>query len=135
MPIIDVQVHPYERNHPERPWAGQAHGLQSATGEEMVAMMDSVGVDAAILVSSFNVYRFDPSYALAVYAAYPERFRVVTPVDTTDPGDQRRRRPTGRSPRALSASRVILRDGHADRSRRSRLESRLRRRRNTLLAG
>jgi L-fuconolactonase len=85
MPIIDVQVHPYERNSPERPWAGQAHGLQSATGDEMVAAMDSVGVDAAILVSSFNAYRYDPSYALAVHTAYPERFRVVTPVDATDP--------------------------------------------------
>jgi L-fuconolactonase len=51
----------------------------------MVAAMNSVGVDAAILVSSFNLYRYDPSYALEVYAAYPERFRVVTPVDPTDP--------------------------------------------------
>jgi predicted TIM-barrel fold metal-dependent hydrolase len=85
MPIIDVQVHPYERNHPGRPWAGEAHGLPSASGEEMVAAMDSVGVDRAIMVSSFNVYRYDPSYALSVYAAYPDRFRVVTPVDATDP--------------------------------------------------
>ncbi len=85
MPIIDVQVHPYERDHPGRPWAGSAHGLASASGEEMVAAMDSVGVDGAIMVSSFNLYRYDPSYALSVYAAYPDRFRVVTPVDATDP--------------------------------------------------
>jgi L-fuconolactonase len=85
MSIIDVQVHPYERNSPARPWAGEAHGLPSASGEEMIAAMDSVGVDKAIMVSSFNVYRYDPSYALSVYAAYPERFRVVTPVDATDP--------------------------------------------------
>jgi predicted TIM-barrel fold metal-dependent hydrolase len=86
MPIIDVQVHPYERDHPGRPWAGSAHGLASATGEEMVAAMDKVGVDAAVMVSSFNLYQCDPSYALSVYATYPERFRVVTPVDPTDPG-------------------------------------------------
>jgi L-fuconolactonase len=85
MPIIDVQVHPYERNHPGRPWVGQMHGPQSATGDEMVAAMKAVGVDAAILVSSFNLYRYDPSYALEVYAAYPERFRVVKPVDPTNP--------------------------------------------------
>jgi L-fuconolactonase len=85
MPVIDVQVHPYDRDHPGRPWAGPSHGLDSATGDEMVAAMDGVGVDAAILVSSFSAYRFDPSYALSVYAAYPERFRVVTPVDATDP--------------------------------------------------
>ncbi len=85
MPTIDVQVHAYERNHPGRPWAGHLHGPQSANGEEMVAAMDAVGVDAAILVSSFNLYRYDPSFALQVYAAYPERFRVVTPVDPTNP--------------------------------------------------
>lgn len=85
MPIIDVQVHPFDRDHPGRPWAGPSHGLQSATGEEMVAAMTSVGVDAAILVSSFSAYRFDPSYALEVYNAYPDKFRVVTPVDPTDP--------------------------------------------------
>jgi L-fuconolactonase len=86
MPVIDVQVHPFERNHPGRPWAGPSHGLDSASGEEMVAAMDSVGVDAAVMVSSFSAYRFDYSYALEVYGRYPNRFRVVTPVDTNDPG-------------------------------------------------
>src|SRR5262245_1867400 len=85
MPVIDVQVHAYEKNHPGRPWAGQLHGPQSANGEEMVAAMDAVGVDAAIIVSSFNLYRHDPSYALEVYAKYPARFRVVTPIDAADP--------------------------------------------------
>ena len=60
MAVIDVQVHAYERNHPGRPWAGQLHGPASATGEEMVAAMDAVGVDAAIIVSTFNLYRYDP---------------------------------------------------------------------------
>src|SRR3984885_3201275 len=85
MPVIDVQVHAYERNHPERPWAGHLHGPQSANGEEMVAAMDAVGVDASIIVSTFNLYRYDPSYALEVYRKYPERFRVVQPIDVTDP--------------------------------------------------
>ena len=57
MPVIDVQVHPFDRNHPGRPWAGPSHGLDSATGEEMVAAMNSVGVDGAIMVSSFSAYR------------------------------------------------------------------------------
>src|SRR4051795_2541100 len=85
MAVIDVQVHAYGRNHPGRPWVGQLHGPESATGEEMVAAMDAVGVDAAIIVSSFNLYRYDPGYALEAYATYPERFRVVTPVNPTDP--------------------------------------------------
>jgi predicted TIM-barrel fold metal-dependent hydrolase len=85
MRVIDVQVHAYEHNHPGRPWAGVLHGPQSANGEEMVAAMDAVGVDAAIIVSTFNLYRYDPSYALEVYARWPERFRVVKPIDVTDP--------------------------------------------------
>src|SRR6202047_637616 len=86
MAVIDVQVHAYERNHPSRPWAGHLHGPASATGEEMLAAMDAVGVDAAIIVSTFNLYRYDPSYALEVYAKYPERFRVVNPIDPANPG-------------------------------------------------
>ena len=85
MPVIDVQVHPFDRNHPGRPWASPSHGLDSATGEEMVAAMNSVGVDGAIMVSSFSAYEYDPSYALEVYNTYPDKFRVVTPVDATDP--------------------------------------------------
>jgi L-fuconolactonase len=57
MRMIDVQDHAYERNHPGRPWVGQLHGPQSANGEEMIAAMDAVGVDAAIIVSTFNPYR------------------------------------------------------------------------------
>src|SRR5246500_2285055 len=83
MPVIDVQVHPFDRNHPGRPWASPSHGLDSATGEEMVAAMNSVGVDGAIMVSSFSAYEYDPSYALEVYNTYPDKFRVVTPVDAT----------------------------------------------------
>ena len=85
MPVIDVQVHPFDRNHPGRPWASPSHGLNSATGEEMVAAMNGVGVDGAIMVSSFSAYEYDPSYALEVYNTYPDKFRVVTPVDATDP--------------------------------------------------
>jgi predicted TIM-barrel fold metal-dependent hydrolase len=81
MPVIDVQVHPFDRNHPGRPWASPSHGLDSATGEEMVAAMNSVGVDGAIMVSSFSAYEYDPSYAVEVYNTYPDKFRVVTPVD------------------------------------------------------
>src|SRR6516162_8984249 len=85
MPVIDVQVHPFDRNHRGRLWASPSHGLDSATGEEMVAAMNSVGVDGAIMVSSFSAYEYDPSYALEVYNTYPDKFRVVTPVDATNP--------------------------------------------------
>src|SRR3954447_20038356 len=51
----------------------------------MVAAMDAVGVDGAILVSPFTMYRYDASYALEVYAAHPTRFRLIKPVDPADP--------------------------------------------------
>ena len=86
MRTIDVQVHAYEHNHPGRPWVGQLHGPQSANGDEMTAAMDAVGVDGAIIVSTFNLYRYDPSYALDCYRRWPDRFRVVKPIDATDPG-------------------------------------------------
>jgi predicted TIM-barrel fold metal-dependent hydrolase len=85
MPILDAQVHAYERNHPGRPWVGTLHGPAEVTGEQMVAAMDAVGVDGAVLVSPFSMYRYDASYALEVYAAHPTRFRLVKPVDPTDP--------------------------------------------------
>jgi L-fuconolactonase len=85
MPIIDAQVHAYERDHPGRPWAAKLHGPPEVTGDEMVKAMDAVGVDAAVLVSPYTMYRYDPSYALQVYAAHPGRFALVKPVDPTDP--------------------------------------------------
>ena len=86
MPTIDSQVHAYERNHPGRPWAGTLVGPAEVTGDQMVAAMDAVGVDGALLVSPFSMYRYDSSYAVEVYGAHPTRFRLIKPVDTTDPG-------------------------------------------------
>jgi predicted TIM-barrel fold metal-dependent hydrolase len=85
MPTIDSQVHAYERNHPGRPWAGVLHGPAEVTGDQMVAAMDAVGVDGALLVSPFSMYRYDASYALEVYAKHPGRFGLIKPVDPTDP--------------------------------------------------
>jgi predicted TIM-barrel fold metal-dependent hydrolase len=85
MPTLDSQVHAYERNHPGRPWAGVLHGPAEVTGDQMVAAMDAVGVDGAVLVSPFSMYRYEASYALQVYAAHPSRFRLVKPVDPADP--------------------------------------------------
>jgi hypothetical protein len=48
-PMIDVQVHAYERNRPERPWAGTLVGPAEMTGDQMVVAMDAVGVDGAVL--------------------------------------------------------------------------------------
>jgi predicted TIM-barrel fold metal-dependent hydrolase len=85
MVTIDAQVHAYERDHPGRPWAAVLHGPPEVTGDDMVAAMDAVGVDGALLVSPFTMYRYDATYALEVHAAHPGRFGVIKPVDPTDP--------------------------------------------------
>ena len=85
MPVIDAQVHAYERDHPGRPWAAVLQGPPQVTGDDMVAAMDSVGVDAALLVSPFTMYRYDASYAIEVRNAHPDRFALIKPVDPSDP--------------------------------------------------
>jgi predicted TIM-barrel fold metal-dependent hydrolase len=85
MLTIDAQVHAYERDHPGRPWAAVLHGPPQVTGDDMVAAMDAVGVDGALLVSPFTMYRYDASYAIGVHAAHPGRFALIKPVDPADP--------------------------------------------------
>ena len=85
MLTIDAQVHAYERDHPGRPWADTLPGPPEVTGNDMAAAMDAVGVDAAVLISPFALYRYDASYALEVHAAHPGRFALIKPVDPTDP--------------------------------------------------
>jgi L-fuconolactonase len=85
MLTIDAQVHAYERNHPARPWIGTLQGPAEVTGDDMVAAMDAVGVDGALLVSPFSMYRYDASYAIEVRARHPRRFALIKPVDPNDP--------------------------------------------------
>ncbi len=85
MPIIDAQLHAYERNHPGRPWHAVLAGPPEATGDQTVAMLDANGVDGAILISAFTMYRYDASYALEVYKKHPTRFALIKPVDPADP--------------------------------------------------
>jgi predicted TIM-barrel fold metal-dependent hydrolase len=57
----------------------------SATGDEQVAAMDKLGIDGAIFISSFSMYRYDASYAVEVQRKHPDRFALVKPVDSNDP--------------------------------------------------
>ena len=85
MPIIDSQVHAYAANTPERPWNTTPNWPDSVNGEEMVAAMDSVGVDGAIFVNAFSMYQYDSSFAVEVQRAHPGKFGLVKPVDPSDP--------------------------------------------------
>ncbi len=82
--IIDSQVHAYDANTPARPWHETPNWQPHVTGAEMVAAMDGLGVDGAILVSPYSLYRYDSSYAQEVHRAYPDRFALVKPVNPDD---------------------------------------------------
>ena len=86
MPIIDAQIHPYEANTPKRPWhATPPNWPPSANADENVAAMDKLGIDGAILISAFSLYRYDASYAVEAQKAHPDRFALVKPLDATIP--------------------------------------------------
>ena len=86
MMVIDSQIHAYAANTPDRPWAQTPKGWPaSASGDEMVAAMDKLGIDGAIFVSSFNLYRYDASYAMEVQRTHPGRFAIVKRVDHENP--------------------------------------------------
>jgi L-fuconolactonase len=85
MVSIDAPVHAYERDHPGRPWAAVLPGPPAVTGDDLVAAMDAVGVDGALLVSAWPMDRDDASDALEVHAAHAGRFGVIKPVDPADP--------------------------------------------------
>ena len=83
--IIDAQVHAYEANTPARPWHTVPNWPDRVTGDEMVAAMDQNGIDGAIFISAFAMYRYDGSYAVEVQRRHPGRFALVKPVDPDDP--------------------------------------------------
>ena len=83
--IIDAQVHCYEPNTPQRPWRTAYDNRTPVTGDQQVAAMDKVGVDGAILVSTYGAYGYDASYVAEVRRAHPDRFAIVSPADPDDP--------------------------------------------------
>jgi predicted TIM-barrel fold metal-dependent hydrolase len=88
--VVDAQVHAYERDHPGRPWAGKLPGPSEVTSDDLVDAMAEAGIDAALVVSPWTLYGSDPSYAVEVHRTYPDRFRLITPIDpySNDAGDR-----------------------------------------------
>jgi hypothetical protein len=72
----------------------------------MVAAMDALGVDGAVLVSPFSMYRYDASYALEVYATHPDRFRLVKQTAAGSPVVARAYSRDWRQPSAVPAGSV-----------------------------
>ena len=111
MLTIDAQVHAYGRNHPGRPWHAVLTGPPEVTGDQMVAEMNAVGVDGAILVSAFTMYRYDASYAVAVQKRHSDRFAVVKPVDPANPAVAEIIADWKRTPGAVAARMLLVRGG------------------------
>jgi L-fuconolactonase len=111
MLTIDAQVHAYERNHPGRPWHAVLTGPSEVTGDQMVAEMDAVGVDGAVLVSAFTMYRYDASYAVLVQKRHPDRFAVVKPIDPANPAAAEIIADWKRTPGAVAARMLLIRGG------------------------
>jgi predicted TIM-barrel fold metal-dependent hydrolase len=85
--IVDAQVHAYAADNEQYPWArAVAMEPPEVTGDQMVAAMSEVAVDAAILVSAWSTYSGDTRYAEAVFRDHPDRFRLVAPLDPRDDG-------------------------------------------------
>ncbi len=113
MLTIDAQVHAYERNHPGRPWHAVLAGPPEVTGDQTVAKIDDAGVDGAILVSAFTMYRYDASYALEVHKRHPGRFALVKPVDPADPVVAEIIAEWQRTPGAVGIRMLLVRSGLA----------------------
>jgi len=113
MPIIDAQLHCYERNHSGRPWHAALTGPPEATGDQTVAMLDETGVDGAILVSAFTMYRYDATYAVEVQRRHPGRFALVKPVDPTNPAVADVIADWKRTPSAVGVRMLLVRGGLA----------------------
>jgi predicted TIM-barrel fold metal-dependent hydrolase len=107
-------LHAYERNHPGRPWHAVLTGPPEATGDQTVAVLDSAGVDGAVLVSAFTMYRYDASYALEVRERHPGRFALVKPVDPADPSVAEVIAAWQRTPGAVGVRMLLLRSGLAE---------------------
>ena len=103
MTIIDSQVHAYEANTPKRPWHNVPNWPPHVTGDEMCAAMDKVGVDGAIFISAFSLYRYDARYAVKcngpILAGLPSSSRSTRTIPRWPMSS-----PTGRKHRARSVS-------------------------------
>jgi len=84
--IVDVQVHLWKANTPDRPWLPNraAQLAEPFTIEKLMPMMDEAGVDRAVIVPpSWEGDRND--YALEAVRKFPTRFAVMGRIPIADP--------------------------------------------------
>lgn len=88
MKITDAQVHLYDADRPDRPWPkNEGRGTParaSFSADEMIASMDAIGVDRAVIVpptwaGDHNLTAFEAT------AKYPDRFAIMGRFDPFAP--------------------------------------------------
>ena len=88
MLVTDAQIHLWEIERPDRPWPKDGrstpHRPYGFTAEQMLAEMDPVGVDRAVIVPPSWIGETN-TYALEAAAKYPSRFAVMGRFDSEDP--------------------------------------------------
>ncbi len=89
--ITDAQVHLWEPDRPDRPWPHKPqrppHRSNGFRAEEMLAEMDAVGVDRAVVIPPHWVGDHNET-ALEAAGKYPTRFAVVGRLNFTAPDAQ-----------------------------------------------
>jgi predicted TIM-barrel fold metal-dependent hydrolase len=84
---IDTQVHVVSHNQARYPLNPPAMDvprwfeLHGRTVEELIAEMDAVGMDKAVLVQGFSAYQYDNRYTADSAFSHPDRFACACIVD------------------------------------------------------
>jgi predicted TIM-barrel fold metal-dependent hydrolase len=88
MLVTDAQIHLWEIERADRPWPTDGrstpHRPGGFTAEQMLAEMDPIGVDRAVIVPPSWIGETN-AYALEAAAQYPNRFAVMGRFDPEDP--------------------------------------------------
>ncbi len=113
--IVDAQVHAWASSPTsEAMAASDPRDHPGVDGERMVAAMDAVGVDGAVLVSPWRIYRTDTTYAESVYRDHPSRFGLVAPIDPAAVGVAERIAEWAATPGAIGIRLLSLPDHPLD---------------------
>jgi predicted TIM-barrel fold metal-dependent hydrolase len=100
MPTTTIDIHPHiisgdASRYPLAPLGGHQSDwsrTRPVTLEQLVAAMDTTGVDRAAIVQASTCYGHDNSYVADAVAAYPKRFTGVFSIDVLAPDGPKRMR-------------------------------------------
>src|SRR5882762_1012508 len=83
--LVDTHVHVVSGDRRQYPVRSDAPDWPVTEVEELIADMDRLRIDKAILVQTFFTYGIDNSYMIDAAAGFPERLQTVCVIDQTAP--------------------------------------------------